>query len=65
MLVLDAYRGRGVGSKLVEQFCTWCADQGITQITVDALATNEEALEFYRRLGFGNYLLTLERTMEN
>lgn len=65
MLVVDAYRGQGVGSKLVEQFCAWCAEQGIAQITIDALAANPEAVEFYRGLRFVDYVLTLERKMEH
>ena len=57
-LVRD-FRRRGIGGQairvLAEEF--WPADK---RIRVNVLIGNRPALEFWRAVGFGDYLLTLE-----
>jgi ribosomal protein S18 acetylase RimI-like enzyme len=60
MFVLPAYRGRGIGQVLVDEFVAWCRDRGVERISVTAFSTNDGALRFYRRLGFEPRQVTLE-----
>jgi GNAT superfamily N-acetyltransferase len=61
MFVLEAWRSRGVGTRLVQAFCDWCAGRGIERIKVEVLAANPDAIAFYKRAGFRERVLTLER----
>ncbi|MDD5181782.1 MAG: GNAT family N-acetyltransferase [Candidatus Nanoarchaeia archaeon] len=60
MLVMDKYRGHGIGRKLVEAFMAWCKEKGYKHIKVEASAQNLGAIDFYRKLGFKDYTLILE-----
>ncbi|HET6352614.1 MAG TPA: GNAT family N-acetyltransferase [Coriobacteriia bacterium] len=46
------WRGRGVGTALIEALVEWAAANGITRIQAFAWETNPRALELYERLGF-------------
>ncbi|HYI67342.1 MAG TPA: GNAT family N-acetyltransferase [Candidatus Limnocylindrales bacterium] len=51
--VLDAWRGRGVGSQLMEAAESWAREQRAGLMLLDASAANEEARRFYEeRHGF-------------
>ncbi|MEO0412069.1 MAG: GNAT family N-acetyltransferase [Pseudomonadota bacterium] len=51
--VLKAYRGRGIGSALLEQAITWAKTQSETRrITLGVHSTNVAALALYTRAGF-------------
>ncbi|GAB4534996.1 MAG: GNAT family N-acetyltransferase [Anaerolineae bacterium] len=52
VLVLPAYRGRGVGQLLVAYALDWAGEQGLKKIVLNVFATNHRALRLYRRLGF-------------
>ena len=52
MFVVPRLRSEGIGSRLVERFTDWSRERGASRILVDAYATNEPALRFYRRHGF-------------
>ena len=47
-----AYRGRGLGRRLVEHVQAWAAAEGLGRITLLADRDNTAALAFYQRLGF-------------
>lgn len=59
--VYPDYRGNGVGSRLVEAFLAWAAEQGATRASVTAYAANEAALRLYARHGFATRSLVLDR----
>lgn len=61
MFVLNEYRNCKIGSRLVAEFLVWCAEQQIDDIKVEASAQNIRAIEFYRRMGFADYNLVLEK----
>jgi GNAT superfamily N-acetyltransferase len=65
MFVVDGWRSRGVGTMLIQTFCDWCAGRGIERIKVEVLAANPEAVEFYKRAGFRERVLTLERRQDD
>jgi ribosomal protein S18 acetylase RimI-like enzyme len=59
--VLPAYRGRGVGSALLDMLDRELERLGIADAIVGALADNELALRLYRRRGFQPTLIYMSR----
>lgn len=52
-VVLDGHRGRGVGAALVAEAEQIAAAHGVSILFAGIFATNEEAVAFYSRAGFG------------
>ena len=52
-------RGQGVGKRLCERFKTFCSNHNVTRITVEAASFNYATHEFYRRLGYVDYSVTM------
>lgn len=53
MGVLPPYRGRGVGTKLVEEILEMAvADEELLDVYLHVQTSNEDAVRFYKRLGF-------------
>ena len=50
--VLEAYRGNGIGSHLLERGLEWAATQGTEKIYNALPATNDRAIEFLEARGF-------------
>jgi GNAT superfamily N-acetyltransferase len=59
MYVAPAWRGRKVGSRMVDEFVTWARDRGAARLLVTAYAANDGAIRFYRRHGFTPLSVTL------
>jgi ribosomal protein S18 acetylase RimI-like enzyme len=55
----DKYRKFGLGGKLMDSSLSWFELNGITNIQIGVVYSNEEALPFYERYGFyvGTYVL--------
>jgi ribosomal protein S18 acetylase RimI-like enzyme len=47
----DGYRGRGIGRALVEALVDWFRQKGLRYYEWHVAATNEDALQFWTRLG--------------
>ena len=60
MLIDKKFRGKNLGAKLAKNFMEWCKKNKVDYISVSASAGNEKTLNFYRKLGFKDYDLTLE-----
>lgn len=60
MIIDENLRGKGIGKRLVKDFINWCRKNKVNFISVTAFAKNEPTLNFYRKLGFSDYNLTLE-----
>jgi diamine N-acetyltransferase len=60
MIVDKKFRGKRIGEKLVKEFLKWCKGKKADCISVNASAQNEKGIEFYRKMGFKDYSLTLE-----
>ena len=58
--VKAGFRGLGAGTKLKNEFLKWSKKRGAESISVNAYASNERALEFYRKIGFKDWELALE-----
>ncbi len=56
-------RGRGVGTRLVEGLFTWAGGRGVARVSIAADAANGRAVNLYRRLGFEDRSLSLERAL--
>ncbi|MEX2007954.1 MAG: GNAT family N-acetyltransferase [Candidatus Spechtbacterales bacterium] len=63
MFVEESFRGKGVGKKLVEDFIGWCKEQSVGHLSVTAYARNEQALGIYRKAGFADCTVTLEKEL--
>lgn len=61
VVVAKAYRGRGVGRKLVEALGRWSARHGLLRLQLLADRDNAGALGFYERLGWHRTRLTCLR----
>ncbi|MFA6408947.1 MAG: GNAT family N-acetyltransferase [Gammaproteobacteria bacterium] len=63
IFVLEEYRRVGVGKKLVDQFFSWAKEKKADKISVVVSAANLRTIDFYRRMGFLDYDLVLERNL--
>jgi ribosomal protein S18 acetylase RimI-like enzyme len=54
------FRGRGFGRSLAEESFTFARNHGYSKIVIQVLADNEQALRFYRSLGFRDIGLAKE-----
>lgn len=52
MMVEATWRGRGVGSKLMESCIAWVTEHGAHKITLTLWPHNAAALALYRKFGF-------------
>lgn len=65
MLVAESFRGRGIGTRLTKDFINWCKENKVDYIAVTASARNKQAIDFYRKLRFKDYNLTLEMIIKS
>lgn len=63
VIVSREHRGKGYGRQLVEYVLRWAKQRGIVRITLLADRDNQPALDFYRKLGFGDSRMTVLRKM--
>jgi ribosomal protein S18 acetylase RimI-like enzyme len=52
MAILDGYRGRGIGTALLEAGIEWARLSGAHKMSLEVWPHNEAALSLYRKLGF-------------
>lgn len=50
--VAPAYRGQGIGGRMVEDFIDWGRERGAVRLHVSAYTSNSAAIRFYQRYGF-------------
>jgi ribosomal protein S18 acetylase RimI-like enzyme len=55
------FQGKGVGSKLLKAVTKLADEMGIAELFVETTKDNEKAIQFYRKHGFTNEYLLLER----
>lgn len=63
MFVDDGFQGQGIGTQFMEKFEEWCKGRGVARTRVVASAENKVAIEFYKKVGFEKYDLTLEKDL--
>ena len=52
LIIIDEYRGKGVGRKLISEVIQRCRRQGCCELEVSTLMSNQKARSFYRECGF-------------
>ncbi len=62
LFVKTAYRGRGVGEKVMSLALKWLEEQKCETVRVSIAEGNEAALDFYRRFGFAERLVVMQLT---
>ncbi|MFC1810855.1 GNAT family N-acetyltransferase [Patescibacteria group bacterium] len=60
MFILEQYRNKKIGTKLIKEFIKWAKKRKAQKLMVHAFAHNNKALRFYRRHGFDDYTMILE-----
>lgn len=60
-VVLERYRGRGIGKALVAAAERLAAERGASHLLAPILAANTEAIGFYSRAGFGQHGIILSK----
>ena len=50
--VAKIFRGRGIGTKLIEAMLAWAREKGLRRIELKTFSRNEKAIALYERLGF-------------
>jgi GNAT superfamily N-acetyltransferase len=61
MVLRPDRRGGGLGSRLLDHAIGWARAEGITRISLLTDKTNEGAIRFYGRQGFGESAMTVLR----
>ena len=61
MFVEENFRGKGIGSELVRKFDEVCRSKDVKRIRVGAICQNSGAVNFYRKNGFNDFEMYLEK----
>jgi len=61
MWVDEKYRSEGIGKEFVKEFEKWCKDKNISRLKVTASVQNKKGINFYKREGFEDYDVVLEK----
>jgi GNAT superfamily N-acetyltransferase len=62
-VVLERFRGRGIGTALVRAAERHAAQSGVAGLMAPVLAPNTEAVDFYSRAGFGSHGVVLRKDL--
>lgn len=63
MGVVPGYRSKGIGKLLMEKCFEWARVQGFQKAFVNAYIKNQEAAHFYKKNGFEEIDISLERNI--
>lgn len=63
LVVLPAYRRRGIGRALLGRAETYARREGASTLRVGVLAKNEAAARLYRGIGFSDYTFQLSKPL--
>ncbi|WP_435358237.1 GNAT family N-acetyltransferase [Haloarchaeobius sp. DFWS5] len=61
LFVLPEYRGAGRGAALLAAAEDALADRGVESVQLEVMAENEAAIDFYRREGYDEHRLVMEK----
>lgn len=65
LVVLPAYRGRGLGRALLQKAEEYALLQGATTLKLEVLARNTVATEVYKNHGFHKYQILLVKSLQS
>lgn len=60
MFTKEEFRRCGVGKTLITSFIKWSKAQGVQRVVANAFYGNNEGIEFYKKVGFASYDISLE-----
>ncbi len=63
--VIPEWRNRGIGKRIIEHALSWFKDKGVRTIRVEVLASNDEAIRFYKKFGFKPNYMSMQMTLES
>ena len=52
LYVLDNYRNKGIGKKLIDKFYEWCEENNIKIVEISVFKNNTNAYNLYEKLGY-------------
>jgi diamine N-acetyltransferase len=61
LFVNESYRGKGIGKELMSLALKWVEEQKCETINVSVVIGNENVLDFYRRFGFLERLVVMQK----
>jgi len=61
LYIEESYRKNGIGKKLLDASLKWLKKNNVKYISLEIHLENENALKFYRNLGFEDYTLKLAK----
>lgn len=61
LMVLPGYQKKGVGHELSNRFKNWAKENKAQRLKVNVYSKNHDAYDFYKKLGFEDYDINLER----
>lgn len=64
LAVIDSARRTGVGTALMKAAESWARDLGMGLLSLDVWSTNDDALAFYRRLGYSAESVCLTKRLD-
>ena len=62
-VVLEHFRGRGIGTALVKAAEQYAAEHGVSRLIAPILALNTNAVSFYSQAGFGAHGVILSKKL--
>jgi ribosomal protein S18 acetylase RimI-like enzyme len=65
LYVVPERRSEGIGTALLEAAEATLRDRGVDGVTLDVMAANQQAREFYRRRGYHPHRVELEKPAES
>ncbi len=64
LFVKEAYRGKGIGEGLMTFGLNWLEEHDCETIRVSIAEGNQDVLDFYRKFGFAERMIVMQRTHE-
>jgi ribosomal protein S18 acetylase RimI-like enzyme len=65
LYVRPQYRGRGIGTALLDAAEDELFERGADAVAIEAMAANADAIRLYERLGYRPHRVELEKSVEN
>src|SRR6056297_351932 len=59
MFIKEPYRNKKYGTRLLEYIKSWTQEKGVERMELLVASNNEQAIKFYRSLGFNNFCLRM------
>jgi len=64
LMVLPKYQKQKIGYTLIQNFTEWAKSKNTERINISVFAKNTKTLDFYRRLGYEDYGINLEKPIK-